>query len=177
MKLSNLSLSLFLSVKPRKGSAGHKHRLEVGAHGKCRLCSALQSSPVCGSDGHTYSSEVRNPFSIHLPSLLPRSLYFSSHFKCVILFSSVIIYQLFSLFSTIKARIASRRTAALEEPLNYVIYGVNISDNVYFPFFFLIDDTLIILLCCHLFTPLLHRLSPASSSLLAVPFYHVCIDS
>ncbi|TWW55554.1 Testican-1 Protein SPOCK [Takifugu flavidus] len=46
------------SVKPRKGSTGHKHRLEASAHGKCRLCSALQSSPVCGSDGHTYSSKL-----------------------------------------------------------------------------------------------------------------------
>uniref|UniRef100_A0AAQ5Z7V8 SPARC (osteonectin), cwcv and kazal like domains proteoglycan 1 n=1 Tax=Amphiprion ocellaris TaxID=80972 RepID=A0AAQ5Z7V8_AMPOC len=50
------------SVKPRKGSVGHKHRLEAGAHGKCRLCSALQSTPVCGSDGHTYSSKCKLEF-------------------------------------------------------------------------------------------------------------------
>lgn len=59
-----LFLSVCLSVKPRKGSTGHKHRLEAGAHGKCRLCSVLQSSPVCGSDGHTYSSKVRSHFAL-----------------------------------------------------------------------------------------------------------------
>ncbi|KAF3693887.1 Testican-1 Protein SPOCK Precursor [Channa argus] len=50
------------SVKPRKGSVGHKHRPEARVHGKCRLCSALQSTPVCGSDGHTYSSKCKLEF-------------------------------------------------------------------------------------------------------------------
>lgn len=50
------------SVKARKGSSGHKHRVEGGAHGKCRLCSTQQSTPVCGSDGHTYSSKCKLEF-------------------------------------------------------------------------------------------------------------------
>uniref|UniRef100_A0A1A8EAD2 Sparc/osteonectin, cwcv and kazal-like domains proteoglycan (Testican) 1 n=1 Tax=Nothobranchius kadleci TaxID=1051664 RepID=A0A1A8EAD2_NOTKA len=50
------------SVKARKGSVNHKHRVEGGAHGKCRQCSALQSVPVCGSDGHTYSSKCKLEF-------------------------------------------------------------------------------------------------------------------
>ncbi|XP_055080678.1 testican-1 isoform X2 [Periophthalmus magnuspinnatus] len=50
------------SVKARKGSSGHKHRAEAGAHGKCRLCSTQQSTPVCGSDGHTYSSKCKLEF-------------------------------------------------------------------------------------------------------------------
>lgn len=54
----------FLSVKARKGSAGHKRRLEAGGHGKCRLCPVHQSSPVCGSDGHSYSSKARVVFDL-----------------------------------------------------------------------------------------------------------------
>ncbi|XP_041847111.1 testican-1 isoform X3 [Melanotaenia boesemani] len=50
------------SVKARKEGVGHKQRLEPGAHGKCRLCSALQSTPVCASDGHTYSSKCKLEF-------------------------------------------------------------------------------------------------------------------
>ncbi|XP_075889171.1 testican-1 [Nelusetta ayraudi] len=50
------------SVKARKGSAGHKRRLEAGGHGKCRLCPVHQSSPVCGSDGHSYSSKCKLEF-------------------------------------------------------------------------------------------------------------------
>uniref|UniRef100_A0A667X6G3 SPARC (osteonectin), cwcv and kazal like domains proteoglycan 1 n=1 Tax=Myripristis murdjan TaxID=586833 RepID=A0A667X6G3_9TELE len=40
----------------------HNHKLEAGVHGKCRPCSALQSRPVCGSDGHTYSSKCKMEF-------------------------------------------------------------------------------------------------------------------
>lgn len=78
------SFLLFFSVKPRKGSAGHKHRPEAGTHGKCRLCSVHQSSPVCGSDGHTYSSKARAlvvfnlSHSTHFSHSLPKLVIFST---------------------------------------------------------------------------------------------------
>lgn len=58
-------LFFFHSVKARKGSAGHKRRLEAGGHGKCRLCPVHQSNPVCGSDGHSYSSKARVASTSH----------------------------------------------------------------------------------------------------------------
>ena len=84
-----------LSVKPRKGSAGHKHRLEAGAHGKCRLCSALQTSPVCGSDGHTYSSKVRFPLFAFI------SLSFTFVFLCLPLLSSYLKCFVFIIYQNI----------------------------------------------------------------------------
>ncbi|XP_061643951.1 testican-1 isoform X2 [Phyllopteryx taeniolatus] len=50
------------SVKARKGSSGHKRRLEAGTRGNCKLCSAPPSNAVCGSDGHTYSSKCKLEF-------------------------------------------------------------------------------------------------------------------
>ncbi|KAF5894868.1 testican-1 isoform X1, partial [Clarias magur] len=45
------------SIKPRKGSHLHKHWMGGVNHGKCRPCPVVHPNPVCGSDGHTYSSK------------------------------------------------------------------------------------------------------------------------
>jgi len=93
LKLRSIYLWFFsFSVKPRKGSVGHKHRLEASPHGKCRLCSALESTPVCGSDGHTYSSKVRCLFPIYLPLSFIFFTY-ADYRPCVILNINVTLLQ------------------------------------------------------------------------------------
>lgn len=133
-------LSVCLSVKPRKGSTGHKHRLEASAHGKCRLCSVLQSSPVCGSDGHTYSSKVRLQFSSmslqnpHSSSLsISLSLYLFLSFSLSLPPSSSLRWlgsQLLSIIHCVFSdeslgRIALRNTTVCADLQSCIIYSVN----------------------------------------------------
>lgn len=114
----------FFSVKPRKGSAGHKHRPEAGTHGKCRLCSVHQSSPVCGSDGHTYSSKARARVVFNLS----HSTRFSHSLSQHVIFSAFPI----SLHNSVcfhpwkGGYISPRNTTAAVEPLSCIIYGLNI---------------------------------------------------
>lgn len=108
----------FLSVKARKGSAGHKRRLEAGGHGKCRLCPVHQSSPVCGSDGHSYSSKARVVFDLthtHTPRL--------SHLRAF-LSLSVFHFAVTGLWR--RSQSPPSNTRAADEQFSGVIDGVNI---------------------------------------------------
>lgn len=118
------SFLLFFSVKPRKGSAGHKHRPEAGTHGKCRLCSVHQSSPVCGSDGHTYSSKARAPVVFN-PS---HSTHFSHSLSKRVIFStfSMSLHNSVCFHPWKGGHISPGNTTAAAELLSCIIYGVNI---------------------------------------------------
>lgn len=112
-----LLLFFFLSVKARKGSAGHKRRLEAGGHGKCRLCPVHQSSPVCGSDGHSYSSKARVVFD------LTHTLHVFLIFR-TFLSLSVFHFAVTGLWR--RSQSPRSNTRAADEQFSGVIDGVNI---------------------------------------------------
>ncbi|XP_015205471.1 testican-1 isoform X2 [Lepisosteus oculatus] len=53
---------LMHSMKPRRGNLAHKYWMGTGNLAKCKPCPVIHPSPVCGLDGHTYSSKCKLEF-------------------------------------------------------------------------------------------------------------------
>lgn len=54
----NPDVSLLYSIRQKKGSLAQKHWAGPANMVKCKPCPTMHASPVCGSDGHTYTSKV-----------------------------------------------------------------------------------------------------------------------
>ncbi|KAJ7316454.1 hypothetical protein JRQ81_002616, partial [Phrynocephalus forsythii] len=45
------------SLRQKKGNLPHRHWMGPAHLVKCKPCSPMHPSPVCGSDGHTYTTK------------------------------------------------------------------------------------------------------------------------